>query len=126
MLSLMQPRLSAMVFQMFTNVLEYGASQFTPGLVKSISDQQNIDWNYLNKVIEGSKEQRQQKKYAVNIKFKKDTSAAKTHTGGATQTSKTAELAKNLDQLDLSDDEDTNLTPEIAGSLAQNLDFYRK
>lgn len=43
---------------MFTNVLEYGASQFTPGIVKSLSDQKNIDWNYLNKVIEGSKEKK--------------------------------------------------------------------
>lgn len=37
MLSLMQPRMSALIFQMITNILEYGASKFTPGVVKSLS-----------------------------------------------------------------------------------------
>lgn len=73
MISLMQPRLSQLIFQMFTNILEYGASQFTPGVVKSLSTKQNIDWNYLKKVTEASKgeEKQEKKKIGVNINFKK-------------------------------------------------------
>lgn len=55
MISLMQPRMSALIFQMLTNVMEYGASQFTPGVVQSLSQESKIDQVYLKKVIAASK-----------------------------------------------------------------------
>jgi len=80
MLTLMQPRMNALIFQMFTNILEYGSNQFTPGVIKSLSNQKNIDQTYLAKVVSASKGESVKKevpKLGINLKMKKDQSKNK-------------------------------------------------
>lgn len=117
MLSLMQFRLSASIFQMFTSVLEYGARKATPGIAKSLSQEKNIDWEYLNKVIDRSKEEKKDinEKIALKINFKKRTSVAHKTSDRTLATESTSELTINTSELNLNDsDEDDLVSPEQA------------
>ncbi len=89
--------------------------------------------NYLNKVIEASKQRVEtQKKPKLNIKFGKVKSEVnKNQEQSVTQLAKTnSELAKNqlanLDLGDSDDDEDDQVNVDTATAMAENLDFYRK
>lgn len=89
--------------------------------------------NYLNKVIEASKQRVEtQKKPQLNIKFGKVKSEVnKNQEQSVTQLAKTnSELAKNqlanLDLGDSDDDEDDQVNVDTATAMAENLDFYRK
>ena len=111
MLSLMQFRLSASVFQMFTSVLEYGARKAAPSMVKSLSQEQNIDWEYLKRVIERSKEEKKDinEKIALKINLKKRPNAGK-HSGKQQVTVDTSkDLTINTSELNLNDSDDEDL-----------------
>lgn len=129
MISLMQPRLGQLTLQMFTNIMEYGASQFTPGVVKSLSTQKNIDWNYLKKVTEAStgNEKKEPKKIGVNINFKKK--PAKGSKGDKAQTKEKEEVKENIENLDVagySDDENDEDLMGVTKKTSENIEFYRR
>lgn len=74
MITLMQPRMNHLIFKMLNAVLNYGNNQFAPGIAKTLSNKDKIDWDYLNRVIAacGGKDQEKPKKEkkGLNINFK--------------------------------------------------------
>ena len=113
---------------MFTNILEYGASQFTPGVIKSLSNQKNIDQAYLNKVIAGSKGETKKEapKLGINLKAKKSgtkTKGVKTSPAGKKETIE--DDIANLKIEGYSDEEDED-TIKTAEHVTEGLDFYRR
>lgn len=102
MFSLMHPRLNSLIFQMITNMMDYGSSKFTAGIAKSLSNEKNIDKAYLTKVIDGCKgdSKKEPTKLGLNIniaKKKKDTKKP-----AEKQPAKPKDqVANELDKLDL-------------------------
>jgi hypothetical protein len=87
---------------MITNVLEYGANQFTPGVVKSLSQENKIDQVYLKKVIAASKGELTKeapKEMKINLALKK---------GGSRGKGKPSDAAGKV-QMDQVDDKLMNL-----------------
>ena len=77
MFTLMQPKMESLIMRMFSDILAFGTNRAIPGLAKSISRENSIDFDYMKKIIESSnnaKEPAQQKaptKIQVNLKNRK-------------------------------------------------------
>lgn len=130
MLQVMQPRMSALVFQMITSILEYSQSINAPGVVKSLSNPTRIDQAYLNKVIEASrgeikKEEPKKIGIAVKIRGKGGDKSASGEQKNSPAKQEQAAINEKLQALAIdgySDDEDDG--PQ--GNIASSVDFYRK
>lgn len=77
MFTLMQPKMESLIMRMFSDILAFGTNRAIPGLAKSISREQSIDFDYMKKIVESSKNAREppkQKaptKIQVNLKNRK-------------------------------------------------------
>lgn len=115
---------------MLTNILEYGASQFTPGAVKSLSQEGKIDQVYLKKVIaaskgEGTKETPKEMK--INFAMKKKPSKKPGDSKKITVEQVTDKLV-DLKVDGYSDDEGEQAEKEVkvTKDLMTNLDFLKQ
>jgi hypothetical protein len=113
----MQPRMNALIFQMITNMLEYGSSKYTTGIAKSLSNDKNIDKSYLAKVIEGCKSGPKEpvKKAGVNIQFGKGKKGAgdKTKPKPSVPTKDKNQIQDQLSKLEIQDSSDSEEEKDI-------------
>jgi len=54
MFTLMQPKMESLIMRMFSDILAFGTNRAIPGLAKSISRENSIDFDYMKKIIESS------------------------------------------------------------------------
>jgi hypothetical protein len=131
MLSLMQPRMNALVFQMITNMLEYGSSKFTPGIAKSLSNDKNLDKAYLQKVIEGCKGETKKEPakmgLKINIAKKKEPKKPVEKTVAKPKDQVSNDLEKlNIDIEDSSDEDALEADLLAQKQMDEKVEFYRK
>jgi hypothetical protein len=65
----MQPKMESLIMKMFSDILAFGANRAIPGLAKSISRENSIDFDYMKKIVESSNNAREPPKQKAPTKI---------------------------------------------------------